>query len=48
MNKKDIEYKLYSQLADIELRLDNVDNFTEWSILQNAKATILAALLSVK
>jgi hypothetical protein len=48
LNKKDIEYKLYGQLADVELRLNNVDDFSEWAMLQNAKATILAALVNLK
>jgi hypothetical protein len=39
-----IKTKLENQLQVIELRLNNVDDFKEWAILQNAKATILAAL----
>ncbi|WP_180827324.1 hypothetical protein [Bacillus sp. UMB0728] len=39
-----IQFKLENQLQDIEKRMNNADDFKEWAILQNAKATILAAL----
>lgn len=44
MLKVTLETKLEWQLADIEKRLNNVDDFKEWAILQSAKATVLAAL----
>jgi uncharacterized protein YjaG (DUF416 family) len=37
--------ELEKQLESIEKRLNNVDDFKEWAILQNAKATILTTLL---
>lgn len=37
--------ELEKQLEDIEKRLNNVDDFKEWAILQNAKAIVLSTLL---
>jgi hypothetical protein len=44
MNMK-IKEELEKQLKDINKRLDNVDDFKEWAILQVAKSNVLASLM---
>jgi hypothetical protein len=40
----DIKSELEKQLQDINERLENVDDFKEWSILQVAKSNVLSSL----
>jgi hypothetical protein len=40
----EIKIQLVNQLTEIERRLNNVEDFKEWAILQNTKAIILTAL----
>jgi hypothetical protein len=40
----DIKKELLIQLSEINARLDNVDDFKEWAILQVAKSNVLSSL----
>jgi hypothetical protein len=44
MNMK-IKEELEKQLKDINERLNNVDDFKEWAILQVAKSNVLSSLM---
>jgi hypothetical protein len=39
-----IKKELLKQLNEINARLDNVDDFKEWAILQVAKSNVLSSL----